>query len=134
MPKTVNYTPEMTATAVEMYATVVDGTEDERAAMVKEIAATLGKNERSVRSKLSREKVYIPKKTVSKVTGDTPAKKIELAESLRIISGANINTENVAKMNKVDITRLVEAFKVRNAEYNALAEEMRVLVEGESED
>ena len=76
MAKTVNYTAEMTATAVEMYTGVIDKSEDVRAAMVKEIALTLGKNERSVRSKLSREKVYVPKKVISKVTGETPSKKI----------------------------------------------------------
>jgi MoxR-like ATPase len=115
MAKTVNYTPEQTARAVEMYMTVVESSEDERAAMVKTIAAELGKNERSIRSKLSREKVYVPKKVVSKVTGETPAKKIELAERLRTVSRANINAENVAKMNKVDITRLIEAFESRDA-------------------
>ena len=120
MAKTVNYTPEMTARAVEMYATVVEGTEAERDAMVKTIAAELGKNERSIRSKLSRENVYIAKKVVSKVTGETPAKKIELAERLRTVSGANINAENVAKMNKVDITRLVEAFEARDVFIDSL--------------
>jgi len=115
MPKTVNYTDAMTATAVEMYLGVVSESETVRAAMVKEIADTLGKTERSVRSKLSREKVYVPKKVVSKVTGETPAKKIELANRLRVVSGANINAENVAKMNKVDITRLIEAFEKRDA-------------------
>ena len=134
MAKTVNYTPEMTATAVEMYSTVVDGTESERAAMVKEIAATLGKNERSVRSKLSREKVYVPKKVVSKVTGESPAKKIKLANLLRTVSGANVNAENVAKMNKVDITRLIKAFADRSREMDELREEMRVMVEGETEE
>jgi len=114
MAKPVNYTDAMTATAVEMYLGVAAGTESERAAMVKEIADTLGKTERSVRSKLSREKVYVPKKVVSKVTGETPAKKIELANRLRTVSGANINPENVAKMNKVDITRLIEAFVQRD--------------------
>jgi len=133
MAKPANYTDAMTATAVEMYTSVIDGTEDERAAMVKEIAATLNKNERSVRSKLSREKVYVPKKVVSKVTGETPAKKVELAATLRTVSGANINVDNVAKMNKVDITRLIEAFANRSREMDELREEMRVMVEGETE-
>ena len=131
MAKTVNYTDAMTATAVEMYTAVRDGTEAERDAMVKEIAATLGKNERSVRSKLSRENVYVPKKVVSKVTGETPAKKIELATRLRTVSGANINPENVAKMNKVDITRLIEAFVARDVRIDAL--ENPVVEEDEAE-
>lgn len=133
MAKTVNYTPEMTARAVEMYEEVINESEDVRAEMVKTIAAELGKTERSVRSKLSREKVYVPKKVVSKVTGETPAKKVELAATLRTVSGANINVENVAKMNKVDITRLIKAFADRSREMDELREEMRVMVEGETE-
>jgi len=133
MAKTVNYTDAMTATAIEMYESVSDGTESERDAMVKEIAATLGKNERSIRSKLSRENVYIPKKVVSKVTGETPAKKVELAATLRTVSGANINVDNVAKMNKVDITRLIKAFADNSRTIDQLREEMRVMVEGETE-
>jgi len=134
MAKPVNYTDAMTATAIEMYLSVVSGTETERDAMVKEIANTLGKTERSVRSKLSREAVYVPKKVVSKVTGETPAKKIELANTLRIVSGANINAENVAKMNKVDITRLIKAFADNSRTIDQLREEMRVMVEGENEE
>lgn len=133
MAKTVNYTPEMTARAVEMYEEVINESEDVRAAMVKTIAAELGKTERSVRSKLSREKVYVPKKVVSKVTGETPAKKVELAATLRTVSGANINVDNVAKMNKVDITRLIKAFADNSRTIDQLREEMRVMVEGESE-
>ena len=134
MPKAVNYTDEMTARAVELYTSVSAGTETERAAMVKTIADELGKTERSVRSKLSREKVYIPKKVVSKVTGETPAKKVELAETLRVVSGANINADNVAKMNKVDITRLIQAFADRSRQYDALMEAYNAVVEGESEE
>ena len=133
MAKTVNYTDEMTNTAVEMYLGVIGESEDVRAAMVKEIAATLGKTERSIRSKLSREKVYVPKKVVSKVTGETPAKKVELAATLRTVSGANINVDNVAKMNKVDITRLIKAFADNSRTIDQLREEMRVMVEGETE-
>lgn len=120
MAKPVNYTPAMTARAVEMYLEVVEGTEAERAAMVKTIAAELGKNERSIRSKLSREKVYVPKKVVSKVTGETPAKKLELATNLRDISGENVNPENVAKMNKVEITRFISAFVALRARIDEL--------------
>jgi len=129
MAKTVNYTDAMTATALKMYGSVVEGSEAERDAMVKEIADTLGKNERSVRSKLSRENVYVPKKVVSKVTGETPAKKIELAKRLRTVSGANINPENVAKMNKVDITRLIEAFVARDVRITNLEDELESPVE-----
>lgn len=111
MAKTANYTPEMTATMVEMYTRVRDADEATRAAMVQEIADTLGKNVRSVRAKLSREDVYIPKVTVSKVTGEAPAKKIELAEKLVNDFQVNADPENVAKMNKLDIQAFIDAFE-----------------------
>ena len=114
--KTPNYTPEMTARAVELYNEVKDESEDVRAAMVTRIAMELGKSDRSVRSKLSRENVYVPKKTVSKVTGETPAKKIELATRLVTVANVNVNPENVAKMNKLDITAFIEAFEAATAD------------------
>lgn len=111
MAKTVNYTPEMTAQMIEMYNTVRDSDEATRAAMVQEIADTVGKNVRSVRAKLSRENVYVAKTVVSKVTGDTPAKKIELATRLVTDYNVNADPENVAKMNKLDIQAFIDAFE-----------------------
>ena len=49
---TVNYTPEQTAQAVEMY---------QAGTAVEAIALALGKSARSVVAKLSREKVYVAK-------------------------------------------------------------------------
>jgi hypothetical protein len=48
--KNVNYTPELTATIIEQYEAGVD---------VAEIAASIDKSVRSVRSKLVREGVYV---------------------------------------------------------------------------
>ena len=123
MAKTVNYTPEMTATMKSKYIAVAGEPEAVRDAMVKELAAELNKSERSIRAKLSRENVYVAKTVVSKVTGETPAKKIELAARLAEISGANINVDNVAKMNKVDITRLIAAFEALQPEAEEVSDE-----------
>ena len=114
MPKIVNYTPEMTARAVELYKEVVNESEDVRAQMVTRIALELDKTDRSVRSKLSREGVYIAKRPVSKVTGESPAKKIKLATDLVHLARVNVDPENVAKMNKLDIMAFIAAFENRD--------------------
>ena len=74
MAKAVNYTPELTATIIEQYQDGVD---------VADIAASIDKSVRSVRSKLVREGVYVAsaKPAAKKVMG--PTKKellIELEE------------------------------------------------------
>ena len=74
MAKAVNYTPELTATIIELYQDGVD---------VADIAAAIDKSVRSVRSKLGREGVYVAsaKPAAKKVMG--PTKKellIELEE------------------------------------------------------
>ena len=50
MAKAVNYTPELTASIVEQYQAGVD---------VAEIASSIDKSVRSVRSKLVREGIYV---------------------------------------------------------------------------
>jgi len=57
MPKTINYSVEMTDKIVSDYQ---NGTE------ISEIADAIGKSVRSVRSKLVREKVYIPQEKTSR--------------------------------------------------------------------
>ena len=66
MAKSVNYTPELTASIIDQYQAGVD---------VADIAASIEKSVRSVRSKLVREGVYVaaPKKTARK--SDEPTKK-----------------------------------------------------------
>jgi len=112
MAKVVNYTPEMTAQILDLYNEVVTRPYDERKARVEEIASQLGKKPRSVVAKLSREGVYIPQEKVSKVTGEKPATKLELAETLVSMSPEleKVNPENVAKMNKTDIQAFLDAF------------------------
>ena len=129
MAKAPNYTEEMTAAIKARYVAVAEESEDVRDAMVKELADEFDKSERSIRAKLSRENVYKPKTPVSTVTGEAPAKKAELATKLQAVSGANINPENVAKMNKVDIVRLIEAFEDRDATIANLTEVSEVLGE-----
>jgi len=119
MAKTVNYTPEQTELMVGMYMGVRDESEDRRAEVVNEIAAILDKNPRSVRAKLAREMVdgvpvYVAKVAKSKVTGEEPAKKVELAERLIAAAGvdpAKVDAERVAKMNKTDIAAFIAAFE-----------------------
>lgn len=122
MAKAPNYTEEQTQLMVGMYVGVRDESQERRDEVVEELAAMFNKSPRSIRAKLSREDVYVAKAVVSKVTGEAPAKKIELAARLREVSGANINVDNVAKMNKVDISRLIEAFEARDADALEAAE------------
>ena len=70
--KTVNYTPEMTAKAIDLY---------QEGVAIDEIADAIGKSVRSIRSKLVREGVYVaqPKATARK--SDEPTKK-ELLRNL----------------------------------------------------
>ena len=120
MAKAPNYSPEATELAVGMYLGVRDESEERRNEVVMEIADLLQKDVRSVRAKLSRERmedgssVYVPKVKVSKVTGEEPAKKAELAARLISVTGVDANkvdAERVAKMNKTDITAFIAAFE-----------------------
>ena len=73
--KKVNYTPEMVDQAVAMYAELGnDGLE--------QIAEAIGKNVRSVRSKLVRENVYVAPEKGATVAKDQGPTKKELLQSL----------------------------------------------------
>jgi hypothetical protein len=76
MAKSVNYTPELTASIIDQYQAGVD---------VADIAASIEKSVRSVRSKLVREGVYVaaPKATARK--SDEPTKK-ELLNELEAVA------------------------------------------------
>ena len=76
MAKSVNYTPELTASIIDPYQAGVD---------VADIAASIEKSVRSVRSKLVREGVYVaaPKATARK--SDEPTKK-ELLNELEAVA------------------------------------------------
>ena len=81
MTKAQNYTPEMTAQIVEQYQAGVS---------VEDLAASIEKSVRSVRSKLVREGVYVaqPKATARK--SDEPTKK-ELLNELETVYPFDVN-------------------------------------------
>ena len=94
--KAANYTAEMVDSMIEMYNEVGnDGLDD--------IADTLGKTVRSVRSKLVREGVYVasPKKTAAKQEG--PSKK----EILRNIESNGFDVAGFEGATKSALTRLL---------------------------
>jgi len=94
--KAANYTAEMVDSMIEMYNEVGnDGLDD--------IADTLGKTVRSVRSKLVREGVYVasPKKTAAKQDG--PSKK----EILRDIEAEGFDVSGFEGATKAALTRLM---------------------------
>lgn len=94
--KTVNYTADQVAKAIEMYQEL--GNEG-----LENIADSIGKSVRSVRSKLVREGVYIstPKKTASKQDG--PSKK----EILRDIEAKGFDVAGFEGATKMALTRLL---------------------------
>ena len=94
--KAANYTAEMVDSMIEMYNDVGNDGLDE-------IADTLGKTVRSVRSKLVREGVYVasPKKTAAKQDG--PSKK----EILRDIEAQGFDVTGFEGATKAALTRLI---------------------------
>ena len=108
MPKTVNYTDEMTATMKSKYIAVACEPESVRDAMVKELAAELGKSERSIRAKLSRENVYVPKTPVAK-DGQPAVNKATLAGILSIVAGVPLTSAE--KLTKVDLKNLISVIE-----------------------
>ena len=94
--KAANYTAEMVDSMIEMYNDVGNDGLDE-------IADTLGKTVRSVRSKLVREGVYVasPKKTAAKQDG--PSKKEILSE----IEAQGFDVTGFEGATKAALTRLI---------------------------
>jgi hypothetical protein len=105
MAKAPNYTVEQETVMSEMYTAVRGESEAKRAEIVAEIAAMFNKSPASVRAKLSRMQIYIPKVAVSKVTGGEAAKKDELAAKLVKVSGLNLISAE--KLNKTDLVALI---------------------------
>jgi hypothetical protein len=79
--KAQNYTPELTASIIADYQAGVD---------VAEIAASIEKSIRSVRSKLVREGVYIAQPKVAARKSDEPTKK-ELLIELESVAPFSVN-------------------------------------------
>jgi len=92
--KIVNYTPEQTASLVASY------TANPTRETVKALAETLGKTERSVIAKLSREGVYVKQEYTNKA-GEKPAKKDalvgEIAEAMHVNEDALEGLEKAPK-------------------------------------
>lgn len=136
MAKTENYTTEMVTEMVAVYTAAPEGQSEAdvaaRDGVVANLAEKFGKSPKSIRAKLSRENVYIPKETKSKVTGAKPASKVDLAEKLAAVSGIELNTDSVAKMNKVDIVKLIDAFELTEDEAAEVNADENDSQEGES--
>lgn len=99
--KAVNYTAEQTAQMVSRY--VGDK------ATVETIAQELGKTVRSVRAKLSREKVYVAKTYVSK-TGEKVEKKDETADAIGLVlKMTEPEIESLTKANKTALRKIWQA-------------------------
>ena len=81
MAKAVNYTPELTAQIVDQYQGGIS---------VEDIAASIEKSVRSVRSKLVREGVYVSQPKVSTRKSDEPTKK-ELLNELEAVYPFDVN-------------------------------------------
>jgi hypothetical protein len=96
--KTVNYTPEQTASMLADYAQGV---------AVEAIAESLGKTVRSVVAKLSREGVYKRKEYVSK-TGERPVRKDETADKIGALAGlSDSEIDSLTKANKTALAKIL---------------------------
>ncbi len=94
--KTVNYTPEQTASMLADYAQGV---------AVEAIAESMGKTVRSVVAKLSREGVYKRKEYVSK-TGERPVRKDATAEKIGAL--AELSEGEIDSLTKANKTALMK--------------------------
>ena len=90
----VNYTPELTGQIVSAY---------QAGTAVEEIAETIGKSVRSVRSKLVREGVYVAKEKVATRKVEGPTKK----ELLIDIDATGFDTKGFEGATKDALTRLL---------------------------
>ena len=81
MAKAINYTPELTAQIVDQYQGGI---------AVEDIAASIEKSVRSVRSKLVREGVYVAKPKATARKSDEPTKK-ELLNELETVYPFDVN-------------------------------------------
>jgi len=133
MAKESPFTSEVVADMVEQYSAVRGDSYEMRDAVVQALAKQYKLTDRQIRGRLAREvmedgeKLYIGKATVSKVTGETPAKKDEVAGELVALIEANVpyaekqprlSVGNIAKANKTDINGIMRAFKVVLARLN----------------
>ena len=90
----INYSPELTGQIVSAY---------QAGTAVEEIAETIGKSVRSVRSKLVREGVYVAKEKVATRKVEGPTKK----EILRDLDATGFDTAGFQGATKDALTRLL---------------------------
>tara|TARA_B100000513_G_C11793352_1_gene149211 strand:+ start:226 stop:531 length:306 start_codon:yes stop_codon:yes gene_type:complete len=100
MPKTINYSAELTAQIIEDY---------QNGSSVEEISSAIGKSLRSVRSKLVREGVYIPqeKKTSKKV--QEPTKKELLRTLDELVDFPTTGLLGATKESILDLIKFAES-------------------------
>ena len=90
----INYSPELTGQIVSAY---------QAGTAVEELAETIGKSVRSVRSKLVREGVYVAKEKVATRKVEGPTKK----EILRDLDATGFDTKGFEGATKDALTRLL---------------------------
>ena len=90
----INYSPELTGQIVSAY---------QAGTAVEEIAETIGKSVRSVRSKLVREGVYVAKEKVATRKVEGPTKK----EILRDLDATGFDSKGFEGATKDALTRLL---------------------------
>lgn len=101
--KTVNYTPEQTATIVESYVAAPT------AETVEALAEQFQKSVRSIVAKLSREGVYKKKEYTTK-QGEKPVKKDSTAESIGALLGlSEPEIDSLTKANKTALVKIEAA-------------------------
>lgn len=122
-----NYTKEQEQFIVATYNP--EASQEERDAQVEAIVQETGKTLRSVRGKLSSMKLYVKANPTSKVTGEKPAKKEEIAARLVVVAGVDgegksLNAESLEKANKTDLQFLVNRFTELQAELDSMQAEL----------
>lgn len=63
--------------------------DEERLEVIEEYADRLDKTKQSIVAKLSKLKIYQPKRRISKVTGDTPETKEQIVKKIAAICGGS---------------------------------------------
>lgn len=100
--KKVNYTAEQTTALLAAYDNGKGQTKEQ-------LAATFGKTPRSIVAKLSREKVWVPAKYVTKQGGEVTSKEALVSEIASIIEVDSTVLEGLEKANKSTLQLLVAA-------------------------
>lgn len=104
--KPANYPAPMLAEIKTAYAGASDY--DSRSEVIRKMALKFDKTVQSIRAKLTRENVYIPKEYKTK-TGAKPARKSALVDSIAKLIGVESETlDSLEKANKTVLERLIK--------------------------